>query len=97
MTIHEQLGHAERSLQGLERAVAGLRPMLGSDLDLVRLADDVARCREDVARLRRHAPAPAVPDEREVIVVPDGEYDSGLWQGADLDAEGLGVPGRRAP
>jgi hypothetical protein len=97
MTIHAQLGHAERSLQGLESAVLGLRSLLGSDLDVVRLAEDVARCREDVARLRVHAPAPAQVREDDVIVVPDDEYDTGLWQDGDVDAEGLGVPGRRAP
>jgi hypothetical protein len=97
MTIHEHLVHAERSLQGLEGAVAGLRSLLGPDLDVVRLGDDVARCREDLARLRTQAPAPPPDAERDVIMVPDGEYDTGLWQGADVDAEGIGVPGRRAP
>jgi hypothetical protein len=97
MTIHEQLGHAEHSLQRLEGAVVGLRSLLGPDLDVQRLADDVARCRDDLARLRRQAPAPQPAPERDVIVIPDDEYDSGLWQGGDVDAEGLGVPGRRAP
>jgi hypothetical protein len=30
-------------------------------------------------------------------MVPDADYDAALWAGGDLDAEGLGVPGRRAP
>jgi len=97
MTIKDELTRAEHSLNVLRHAAVGLRSHLGADLDVMRLTDDIARCCEDVARLRTHVPTPHQPTMSDVIVVPDHDYDAGLWAGVDVDAEGLGVPGRRAP
>jgi len=97
MTIKDELTRAEHSLNVLRHAAAGLRSHLGADLDVRRLTDDIARCSEDVARLRTHVPVPPQPTPADVIVIPDHDYDADLWAGLDVDAEGLGVPGRRAP
>jgi hypothetical protein len=97
MTIKDELTRAEHSLDVLRHAAAGLRSHLGADLDVTRLTDDIARCCEDVARLRTHVPLPHQPTPADVIVIPDHDYDADLWAGLDVDAEGLGVPGRRAP
>ncbi|MGH3385262.1 MAG: hypothetical protein ACRDO1_11830 [Nocardioidaceae bacterium] len=97
MTVHEQLARVENTLRDLEHAVLGLRSHLGTDVDVQRLVDDVERCSADLALLRAHARLPSQPRPHDLIVIPDGDYDSGLWDGADVDSEGLGVPGRRAP
>jgi hypothetical protein len=96
MTIKDELTRAEHSLDVLRHAAAGLRSHLGADLDVMRLTDDIARCCEDVVRLRTHVPLPQ-PTPADVVVIPDSDYDADLWAGLDVDAEGLGVPGRRAP
>jgi hypothetical protein len=97
MSIHEELDRVEEGLRALEGAALALRSRLGTDLDAVRLAEDVTRCREDLARLRLHVRPAAQAPAQEVIMVFDADYDAALWAGGDLDAEGLGVPGRRAP
>jgi hypothetical protein len=97
MTIKDELTRAEQCLSALQNAAMGLRAHLGPDLDVVRLSDDIARCRDDVARLRTHVTVPHQLTADDFIVVPDHDYDAGLWAGGDVDAEGLGVPGRRAP
>jgi hypothetical protein len=96
MSIHEELNRVEDGLRALEGAALAVRSRLGTDLDAVRLAEDITRCREDLARLRVHV-RPPQPPVQEVIIVPDADYDAALWADGDLDAEGLGVPGRRAP
>lgn len=96
MSLQDELDRADEGLRALERAADALRSRLGTDVDALRLADDVAHCREDLARLRLQVRVPQ-PVPGEVIVVPDGDYDIALWRHEDVDAEGLGVPGRRAP
>jgi hypothetical protein len=97
MTIREELDQADQGLRVLQSAARGLRARLGTDLDVLRLIDDISRCGEDIARLRVQSRAPREASDEDVIVVPEGDYDTALWSGADVDAEGLGVPGRRAP
>lgn len=97
MTIREDLNRVEQGLHVLEHAASGLRSRLATDVDVERLSDDIARCRADLARLRAHVRLPREATDQDVIVIPEGEYDTALWQGEDIDAEGLGVPGRRAP
>ncbi|MDX6250645.1 MAG: hypothetical protein QOF10_4005 [Kribbellaceae bacterium] len=94
MTIHDELDRTRRAVQGLEKALAGLRNQLGPHLDVLRLMDDVARCSADLGRLEQQVRAPR---PRELLVIPDGDYDHGLWGAGDVDHEGLGAPGRRAP
>lgn len=98
MRIHEDLDRAERAVHCLESAVLSLREQLGPHLDLLRLADDVARCAADLKRLSDHTPGHRrrVADH-DLVVIPDGEYDPSLWPADDVDIEGLGAPGRRAP
>jgi hypothetical protein len=97
MTIEHVLNRVEEGLRATEDAVRGLRSHLAADLDVLRLTDDLARCHQDLARLRAHLRLPTQATTDEVIVVPDGDYDAALWDDGDFDAEGLGVPGRRAP
>lgn len=97
MSIQEDLNRVDEGLRALEDAALALRSRLATDLDAVRLAEDVTRCREDLARLRLQVRPPSQAAVQDVIVVPDGDYDAALWADGDLDAEGLGVPGRRAP
>jgi hypothetical protein len=94
MTIHDELDRTRRAVHGLEKALAGLRNQLGPHLDVLRLADDVARCSADLARLEEQLRAPRRP---ELLVIPDDDYDHALWGAGDVDHEGLGAPGRRAP
>lgn len=94
MTIHDELGQTRRAVQNLEKALAGLRKQLGPHLDVLRLLDDVARCSSDLRRLEEQIRAPR---RHELVVIPDGDYDHGLWATGDADHEGLGAPGRRAP
>ncbi|HET7328872.1 MAG TPA: hypothetical protein VFJ14_16495 [Nocardioidaceae bacterium] len=97
MSIHDDLYRAHAAVRDLQSAVLGLRAHLGTHIDVLRLADDVARCAADLGRLEEQtSPARRVP-EHEFVVIPDGEYDESLWADGDVDAEGLGVPGRRAP
>lgn len=94
MTIHDELGQTRRAVQNLEKALTGLRNQLGPHLDVLRLLDDVARCSSDLRRLEEQIRAPR---RHELVVIPDGDYDHGLWATGDADHEGLGAPGRRAP
>jgi hypothetical protein len=98
MNIHDELDRAAGAVRTLESAVLGLRARLGTHIDVQRLADDVVRCAADLSRLGedtvtgRSAPACSEP-----IIVPDEAYDVALWADGDVDDEGLGVAGRRAP
>ncbi|ADB31222.1 hypothetical protein Kfla_2140 [Kribbella flavida DSM 17836] len=94
MSIHDELDRTRRALQALEKSVAGLRQQLGPHLDVLRLMDDVARCSADLARLQEQVRA---PHRHELVVIPDDDRDHGLWGAGDVDHEGLGAPGRRAP
>lgn len=94
MTIHEELDRTRRHVQALEISLAGLRNQLGPHLDVLRLIDDVARCSADLRRLEEQVRA---PQRQELVVIPDGDYEHGLWGAGDVDHEGLGAPGRRAP
>jgi hypothetical protein len=94
MTIHEELDRTRRAVQSLEKSLAGLRNQLGPHLDVLRLMDDVARCSTDLARLEEQVRAPR---RHELLAIPDDDYDHALWGAGDVDHEGLGAPGRRAP
>ncbi len=101
MTIHDELDRTRRAVSALETSLTGLRNRLGEHLDVLRLIDDVARCSTDLGRLEqqvgqsgRTAQQFDVPG---LVVIPDGDYDHSLWGAGDVDHEGLGAPGRRAP
>jgi hypothetical protein len=94
MTIHDELDRTRRAVQALETSLAGLRNRLGEHLDVLRLIDDVARCSVDLRRLEEQV---GVPSRHELVVIPDDDYDHSLWGAGDVDHEGLGAPGRRAP
>ncbi|MGC4943484.1 hypothetical protein [Kribbella sp. DT2] len=94
MSIHDELDRTRQALQALEQAVAGLRSRLGPHLDVLRLMDDLARCTADLRRLEEQVRA---PQRHELMVIPDDDRDHGLWGAGDVDHEGLGAPGRRAP
>ncbi|TWD82623.1 hypothetical protein FB561_3759 [Kribbella amoyensis] len=94
MTIHDELDRTRRALQALENALTGLRNQLGPHLDVLRLADDVARCSADLRRLEDQVRAPR---PHELVVIPDDEPAHAFWGAGDIDHEGLGAPGRRAP
>lgn len=97
MTLSDDLNRAQGAVRDLQRAVAGLRVHLGSNIDIQRLADDVERCSADLTRLREHTPTTGPAGDQPLVVIPDQEYDASLWADGDVDAEGIGVPGRRAP
>jgi hypothetical protein len=97
MTIHNDLNRVRSALLNLEGAVLGLRAHLGPHIDVLRLADDVARCAADLSRLEDQTSTPCGVPKQAMIVIPDEEYDRSMWADGDVDAEGLGVPGRRAP
>lgn len=97
MTLHEDLYRAQTAVRSLESAVLGLRSRLGSHVDVERLADDVVRCAADLGRLEDQIAPPRRAPNQDMVVIPDGEYDHSLWADGDVDAEGIGAPGRRAP
>jgi len=98
MTIHDDLNRAESAVRELENAVLCLRAHLGPHVDVLRLADDAARCAIDLNRLAdQTSSVPRRVPLQEVVVIPDEEYDMSLWAGVDVESEGLGAPGRRAP
>ncbi|MFI6675923.1 hypothetical protein [Kribbella sp. NPDC050470] len=92
MTIHEHLDRTREAVHALEKSLLALRNQLGPHLDVLRLMDDLQRCAADLERLEQQVRAPR---RRELVVIPDGDYDHGFW--ADVEHEGLGAPGRRAP
>jgi hypothetical protein len=94
MTINDELDRTRRAVQALETSLAGLRNRLGEHLDVLRLIDDVTRCSADLRRLEEQV---GVPSRYELVVIPDDDYDHSLWGAGDVDHEGLGAPGRRAP
>ena len=98
MSVEGELARAILAVRNLQNAVLVLRARLSSDIDVQRLADDAERCAADLSRLEQHTLSARVGLPRqEFIVVPDEEYDPSLWACGDVDGEGLGVPGRRAP
>lgn len=94
MNIDDDLSRAQSAVRGLESAVRGLRAHLGPHIDLLRLADDVNRCAIDLSRLEGQAAAQPRATLQDVIVIPDGDYDSSLWADGDVDSEGLGATAR---
>ena len=97
MTIHDDLNRAASAVRNLENAVLGMRAQLGPHLDVLRLADDVSRCSDDLNRLEDQLSPRRRPPPEEFVVISDEQYDTSLWAGSDVDSEGLGAPGRRAP
>jgi hypothetical protein len=94
MTIHEDLDRTRRALRELEKSLVVLRNQLGPHLDVLRLMDDAARCSADLHRLAEQIRA---PHRHELVVIPDDDREHALWGAGDVDHEGLGAPGRRAP
>ncbi|TDD60924.1 hypothetical protein E1263_08970 [Kribbella antibiotica] len=94
MTIHEELQRTRTALLALEKSLMSLRNHLGAHIDVLRLLDDLERCTTDLRRLEDQIITPA---HRELIVIPDDDRDHGLWGAGDVDHEGVGAPGRRAP
>jgi hypothetical protein len=94
MTISDELDRTRSALQALEKSLVALRNCLGPHLDVLRLLDDVDRCSTDLRRLEQQVRAPR---RHELVVIPDDDRDHGLWGAGDVDHEGVGAPGRRAP
>ncbi|MFG1626303.1 hypothetical protein [Kribbella sp. NPDC049227] len=94
MTIHDELANTRQAVLALEKTLMALRNRLGPHLDVLRLLDDLDRCSTDLRRLEQQVGAPR---RQELVVIPDGDYDHGLWGAGDVDHEGVGAPGRRAP
>jgi hypothetical protein len=94
MTIHDELANTRQAVLVLEKTLVALRNRLGPHLDVLRLLDDLDRCSTDLRRLEQQVGAPR---RQELVVIPDGDYDHGLWGAGDVDHEGVGAPGRRAP
>lgn len=94
MTIHEELARTRQAVVALEKSLVGLRNQLGPHLDVLRLLDDLDRCSSDLRRLEEQV---GVPRPQELVVIPDDDIDHGLWGAGDVDHEGVGAPGRRAP
>jgi len=92
MTISDELDRTRQTLLALEKSLVALRNRLGPHLDVLRLLDDLNRCTADLRRLEQQVRAPR---RHELVVIPDEDYDPGFW--ADVEHEGLGAPGRRAP
>jgi hypothetical protein len=88
MTVHDDLGTAQRALTELERAARALKLHFGPSHDMRRLEDDVSRIHQDLALLAETAPPAGAAPRRTLEVIPDGDYDRSLWQ--DADDEGLG-------
>ncbi|MFK4086621.1 hypothetical protein ACI2LF_21110 [Kribbella sp. NPDC020789] len=94
MTIHEELQRTRTALLTLEKSLVSLRNHLGAHIDVLRLLDDLERCTTDLRRLESQV---RVPVPAELTVIPDDDSDHGLWGARDVDHEGVGAPGRRAP
>jgi len=94
MTIHDELDRTRQAVLALEKALVALKNRLGPHLDVLRLLDDLDRCSADLRRLEEQV---GVPARQELVAIPDGDYDHGLWGAGDVDHEGVGAPGRRAP
>jgi hypothetical protein len=94
MTISDELDQTRSALQALQKSLTALRNRVGPHLDVLRLQDDVDRCSTDLRRLEQQVRAPR---RHELVVIPDDDRDHGLWGAGDVDHEGVGAPGRRAP
>jgi hypothetical protein len=94
MTVHEELQRTRTALLALEKSLMALRNHLGAHIDVLRLLDDLERCSSDLRRLEDQV---RVPVPAELMVIPDDDRDHGLWGAGDVDHEGVGAPGRRAP
>ncbi|NIK61262.1 hypothetical protein [Kribbella shirazensis] len=97
MTISDELDRTRSALQALEKSLVALRNRVGPHLDVLRLLDDVDRCSTDLKRLEQQVRAPHHPGRHDLVVIPDDDRDHGLWGAGDVDHEGVGAPGRRAP
>ncbi|KUJ66442.1 hypothetical protein ACZ90_36895 [Streptomyces albus subsp. albus] len=97
MSLTHDLTAAQRCLDDLDRAVTRLEQQVGSGPDIRRIRSDSGHLRESLALLRETAPlaAPAEKPHRELVIIPDTPYDASLW--SDVDDEGVGARGRRAP
>ncbi|MDH6220133.1 hypothetical protein [Streptomyces pseudovenezuelae] len=96
MSVHDELTHAQRSLDELFRAVGRLEKQLGTaGLEMRRVRADANHLRESVALLRDAASAPTAPKRPDLLPMSDTPYDNSLW--TDSDDEGLGARDRHAP
>ncbi|MGW6277100.1 hypothetical protein [Kribbella sp. NPDC055071] len=94
MTIHDDLDRTRQAVLALEKSLMALRNQLGPHLDVLRLLDDLDRCSTDLRRLEQQV---GPPPRYELVVIPDDDTDHGLWGAGDVDHEGVGAPGRKAP
>jgi hypothetical protein len=94
MTIHDDLDRTRQAVLALEKSLMTLRNQLGPHLDVLRLLDDLDRCSADLRRLEQQVGS---PPRFELVVIPDDDTDHGLWGAGDVDHEGVGAPGRKAP
>jgi hypothetical protein len=94
MTVDEDLARASAAAAALRRAVATVQGRLGGTVDVRRLVEDVDRVERDL-ELVRHGLGTgrrgAAGTPREVVYIPEGDYDPSFWAGADDE---LGPHGR---
>ncbi|TJZ45298.1 hypothetical protein FCH28_28540 [Streptomyces piniterrae] len=101
MTPHDAVTAVERSLDDLVRSVGRLENLVGSGLEVRRMRSDTDHLRESLGLLKESVaaapPGRLTPGNggEAMVPVPDTPYDSKLW--TDVDEEGLGARGRRAP
>jgi hypothetical protein len=99
MSLHDDLTHAQRTLEDLVRSVNRLSGELGENIDVRRVRMDTEHLRESLALLRdsagQHEGHSKQPLRGAMVTIPDAPYDPGLW--ADAEDEGLGSPYGHAP
>ena len=95
MTVDEDLAKAAAAVSAVRRSVAALEGRLGETLDVRRLKEDVGRLEADLDLLGETVGATrsggAKRKEKEVVYIPEGDYDPSFWAGADDE---LGPHGR---
>jgi hypothetical protein len=92
MTVQQQdVAAARAAAQALSRAVQSLRSHYPDGVDLQRLVADAGRIETDLDLLCGSAQADA--PQRELEVIPDGDYPAEFW--ADAEDEGVGPNQRR--
>ncbi len=79
----------------LAAAVEQVRAAYGDTLGVRRLRSDVNRLTECLDELGPPSPDHHLSAPVTLETIPDEPYDESLW--VDVEHEGLGAPGRRAP